>query len=85
MWYRQRNVLARQTGRHAWARNCRGYQRHPALPTAQAFCAPHVLGLLGGGAWELHAASGYRFDDPESGEADKAQGLSHAPAEGLVL
>ena len=30
----------------------------------------HVLRLLGGGAWELHAASGYEFDDPASGETN---------------
>ena len=28
----------------------------------------HVLRLTGQGAWELHAASGYRFDSPASGE-----------------
>ena len=29
----------------------------------------HVLRLVGQGAWELHAASSYRFDSPASGEA----------------
>jgi len=31
----------------------------------------HVLRLLGGGAWELHAASSYQFDGSLSGAADK--------------
>jgi len=52
----------------------------------------HVLRLLGEGAWELHAASGYQFDGPASSEADKPpaklgkpQGLSPAPSHGLIL
>ena len=45
----------------------------------------HVLRLLGEGAWELHEASGYQFDAPVSGEADKPQGLSQTPAQGLAL
>ena len=52
----------------------------------------HVLRLLGDGAWELHAASGYQFDSPVSGETDKLpakpdnpQDLSQAPSHGLAL
>ena len=39
----------------------------------------HVLRLLGEGAWELHAASGYQFDGPVSGEADKPPARSDKP------
>lgn len=31
----------------------------------------HVLRLTGQGAWELHPASGYRFDSPASGDANE--------------
>ena len=31
----------------------------------------HVLRLTGHGAWELHPASGYRFDSPASGDANE--------------
>lgn len=33
----------------------------------------HVLRLLGDGAWELHAASGYQFDDPASDETNNSE------------
>jgi len=52
----------------------------------------HVLRLLGGGAWELHAASSYQFDGSLSGAADKLsvmlsnpQNLSQAPPQDLAL
>lgn len=43
----------------------------------------HVLRLLGEGAWELHAASGYQFDAPASDEADPPPGLPQPPTLGL--
>ena len=41
----------------------------------------HVLRLVGQGAWELHAASSYRFDSPASGEAQAlpASRIIHNP------
>ena len=34
----------------------------------------HVLRMLGEGAWEIHAASGYQFDAPASGKANHPPG-----------
>ncbi len=34
----------------------------------------HVLRMLGEGAWEIHAASGYQFDAPASGEVNHLPG-----------
>lgn len=52
----------------------------------------HVLRILGQGAWELHAASGYQFDEPASGETrhppeplDKSPDLPEEPSEPLVV
>lgn len=44
----------------------------------------HVLQLLGEGAWALHAASGYQFDAPASGQADKPEDFSLAPSQSLM-
>lgn len=52
----------------------------------------HVLRMLGGGAWEIHAASGYQFDAPASGEAnhppgrpDGAESVLEVPCATLAL
>ncbi|MGX4642369.1 ABC transporter ATP-binding protein/permease [Massilia sp. SYSU DXS3249] len=39
----------------------------------------HVLHLLGEGAWELHEASGYRFEEPAADAAHGAAPAVHAP------
>lgn len=37
----------------------------------------HLLRMLNGGAWEIHAASGYQFDAPPSSEPDQAPSAGH--------
>ena len=52
----------------------------------------HVLRLMGKGAWELHAASGYQFDDSAPGETnhplpklDQPQSLSKEPPQTFLM